>query len=120
MQAPIPPMTPQEIGEWGRKIIEVYMQWYNFFVTANLLIIGWFVSKDVKAQGRASLVPIARLFQILNLLGATSTGFVGFYVARDVQRYGALIHWAALSNALGLLGIAYVWGRLIPKGTNTR
>ena len=22
MQAPIPPMTPQEIGEWGRKIIE--------------------------------------------------------------------------------------------------
>lgn len=31
----------QEIGEWGRKITEVYMNWYTFFVTANLLVMGW-------------------------------------------------------------------------------
>ena len=67
-------MTPQEIGEWGRKISEVYMQWYTFFVTANLLIMGWFHSKEIKAERRHAIIPGARLFQFCNLLGAVSTG----------------------------------------------
>jgi len=108
-------MTPTEVGEWGRKITEVYMQWYTFFVTANLLIMGWFHSKEVKADGRSALVPVARLFQFCNVLGAISTGMVGWYVSLVADRFATLVRWAAISNGLALVGTAYVWGRIIEK-----
>jgi hypothetical protein len=37
-----------EDGEWARKIAELYMNWYTFFVTANILMLGWFYSKEAK------------------------------------------------------------------------
>jgi hypothetical protein len=103
-----------EVGEWSRKIVEVYMQWYTFFVTANLLIMGWFYSKEIKTS--TPIVPIARLFQFLNILGAISTGVVGYFVSRQIAEFSTLIRWSAFSNGIGLLGIAYVWGRIISKG----
>jgi hypothetical protein len=109
--------APTELGEWGRKITEVYMQWYTFFVTANLLIMGWFYSKEVKPDRRKSLIALGRLFQFFNLLGATSTAMVGYYVALSVPNFARLIHWAAISNGLALLGTAYVWNYIIPKKT---
>jgi hypothetical protein len=110
------PLTPEEVrelGEWSRKIVEVYMQWYTFFVTANLLIMGWFHSKEIKSN--TPLVPVARLFQFCNLLGAVSTGMVGYYVSNNIPAYARLIRWAAISNGLALLGTAFVWGLVIPK-----
>jgi hypothetical protein len=99
-----------EIGDWSRKIVEVYMQWYTFFVTANLLIMGWFYSKEIKVN--APIVPLARLFQFLNVLGAISTGLVGYFVSGQVAEFSKLIKWSAFSNCVGLIGIAYVWGMI--------
>jgi hypothetical protein len=104
-----------ELGEWSRKIIEVYMQWFTFFVTANLLVMGWFRSGNKKTEASTGPVPVARLFQGLNVLGSITTGMVGYYVSRNIPEYSHLVVWAAIANVLTLLGIAYVWGLVIPK-----
>jgi hypothetical protein len=102
------PQEIQEIGEWGRKITEVYMNWYTFFVTANLLVMGWFFSKDVK--NHKPLLPVSALFLSLNILGAFSTGLVGWYMASEVPpHFRGLVGWAAAVTAAALLGVGSIW-----------
>jgi hypothetical protein len=99
----------QEIGEWGRKITEVYMQWYTFFVTANLLVMGWFFSKDVR--NHKPLLPVSILFLSLNILGAASTWLVGYYMAREVPslsrlgRVGGYHHCQCSNRSRVYLGV---------------
>jgi hypothetical protein len=106
-------LDPKELGEWSRKIVEVYMQWYTYFLTSNLLVMSWFYSKENGGADTRNLVLIARLFQCLDFLGTVSTVMVGYYVSRAVPDFSRLIVWAASANACGLLGIAYVWQRII-------
>jgi hypothetical protein len=102
----------QEIGEWGRKITEVYMNWYTFFVTANLLVMGWFFSKDV--HNHKPLLPVSILFLSLDILGAASTFLVGYYMAREVPSdFHDLVVWAACITAIALLGVGSIWVYLI-------
>ena len=90
----------KEIGEWGRTITEVYMTWYTFFVTANLLVMGWFYSKDV--SNHKPLIPVSLLFLCLDILGAFSTGLVGYYMAKEVPAdFRGLVAWAAGVTAVG-------------------
>jgi hypothetical protein len=102
----------KEIGEWGRTITEVYMTWYTFFVTANLLVMGWFYSKDV--SNHKPLIPVSLLFLCLDILGAFSTGLVGYYMAKEVPAdFRGLVAWAAGVTAVALLGVGFVWVYLI-------
>jgi hypothetical protein len=102
----------QEINEWGRKIMEVYMNWYTFFVTANLLVMGWFFSKDIR--NHKPLLPVSILFLSLNILGAFSTALVGIYMASEVPgHFRNLVFWAAGVTATALLGVGSIWVYLI-------
>lgn len=103
-----------DLGEWGRKIIEIYMTWYTFFVTANLVIMGWCFGKESRSHDRRPLIFIAGLFSFLNLMGAVSTMRVGWSVAPIAPaRFQNLIGWSACINASALVGTALVWLLLI-------
>jgi hypothetical protein len=103
-----------ELSEWGRKIIEIYMSWYTFFFTANLVIMGWCFGKESRSQDRRPLIFIAGLFSFLNLMGAVSTLKVGWSVAPVAPRqFQELIGWSARINASALVGTAIVWLLLI-------
>jgi hypothetical protein len=105
-------LDTKEIGEWGRTITEVYMTWYPFFVTANLLVMGWFYSKDV--SDHKPLIPVSILFLCLDILGAFSTGLVGYYMAKEVPAdFRGLVAWAAGVTSVALLGVGFVWVYLI-------
>lgn len=100
-----------EIGEWGRKIAELYMVWYTFFVVANVFVLGWVCCKGV--QNKEALRPLAALCILLSLLTLGSTAMVG-YTLHSVAAapFGALIAFAAVANAIGLLGVIYAWFRV--------
>jgi hypothetical protein len=110
-------MTPTEINdasEWGRKIIEIYMSWYTFFFTANLVIMGWCFGKESPSRHHRPLMVIAGLFSFLNLMGAVSTMKVGWSVAPVAPpKFQNLITWSAWINASALVGTAVVWLLLI-------
>jgi len=109
----------QELGEWGRKITEVYMNWYTFFVTANLLVMGWFFSKDI--HNHKPLLPVSILFLSLDILGAASTWLVGYYMAGEVPaHFHNLVLWAATITATALLGVGSIWVYLIKTNMRPR
>jgi hypothetical protein len=102
--------TTNEIGEWSRKIIEVYMTWYTFFASSNVLAMGWIFGTTVEDKVKPMLKAICFLFFVLNLLGAISTGVVGYTVGAHVPLdFQHLIWWAAIANGIALLGFASVW-----------
>jgi hypothetical protein len=98
-------LTPQETGEWAKKIAELYMNWYTFFVTANLLALGWFYSKDARRPPQM----ICFVFAMLNVCGAGSSLIVGYYISGEAGKFYALVVWSTVINALGLLGISAIW-----------
>jgi hypothetical protein len=88
------------------------MTWYTFLVTANLLVMGWFYSKDV--SDHKPLIPVSILFLCLDILGAFSTGLVGYYMAKEVPAdFRGLVAWAAGVTSVALLGVGFVWVYLI-------
>ena len=103
-----------EVNEWGRKIIEIYMSWYTFFFTANLVIMGWCFGKESRSHDSKPLIFIASLFSFLNLMGAVSTMRVGWSVAPIAPaQFQKLISWSAWINVSALVGTAFVWLLLI-------
>lgn len=103
-----------EVGEWGRKIVEVYMSWYTFFITANIVILGWFFGKETHPTVQKPFAGISFLFFFLNVLGAVSTIKIAHWIATIApQSFSALVLWSAWANCVALLGIAIVWAYLI-------
>ncbi len=99
-------------GEWGRKIIEVYMTWYTFFVTTNFASMGYLFTKDFRNLETRGIRFFAALFILLNLLGVGSTVMVGQSTGRvgvAPAEFSSLIHWAALANTIGLLANVACW-----------
>ena len=43
----------KDIAEWSRKINELYMSWYTFFASPNVLAMGWIFG----SKNQESLVP---------------------------------------------------------------
>jgi hypothetical protein len=57
----------------------------------------------------------------LDILGAFSTGLVGYYMAREVPSdFRGLVAWAAGVTAIALLGVGSVWVYLIRITMNSR
>jgi hypothetical protein len=99
-----------DLAEWGRKIIEVYMMWYTFFMTTNVLLLGWFAGRDSRHYDAKPMTAVSVLFVILNLLGSVSTGFVAYSVGGQApDPYKLLIHWAGVANIGGLFGNVFLW-----------
>lgn len=108
------PAALDPIGDWGRKIVEVYMNWYTFFVTTNFAIMGYVFTKNPRFFDERAIRLLAGLFVLLNVLGSVSTITVGLTVSPTApQNFRALIKWAALSNTVGLLSNALLWSYIV-------
>lgn len=98
----MPSNGSDEAAEWGRKIIEVYMTWYTFFMTSNVAIMGWFASKDSRDYNIKAVAAVAILFIFLNLLGTISTWIVAHSADKPAPHpFKNLIHWAGYANICG-------------------
>jgi hypothetical protein len=102
------------VAEWGMKIIEVYMTWYTFFMTSNVLLLGWFASKDSSDYDSKPLIAVSSLFIVLNCLGSGSTWMVAHSVGQSAPvEYRTLILYAGYANIAGLMGNVTIWAYLI-------
>ncbi len=102
------------VAEWGRKIIEVYMAWYTFFMTSNVLLLGWFASRDSRHYDSKPLIAVSSLFIVLNCLGSGSTWMVAHSVGHIAPvEYQTLILYAGYANIAGLMGNVLIWAYLI-------
>jgi prolipoprotein diacylglyceryltransferase len=107
-------IAADDVAEWGKKIIEVYMTWYTFFMTSNVVIMGWFASKDSKEFDPKPLTAVSYLFIVLNLFGVVSTLMVSRSVGQHAPEvFQPLIFWAGYANMGGLLGNVFIWAYLI-------
>jgi hypothetical protein len=63
-----------------RTNMQLWVQWFTFFVTVNFAVIGWFGVEIVKGNLKSSNIPQAGavVFFILNVIGMVITGY--FYV----------------------------------------
>jgi prolipoprotein diacylglyceryltransferase len=100
-------VSGSENGEWARKIAELYMNWYTFFVTANILLLGWFYRKEAKDHKPPK--PVGYIFLMLNVIGAITSNLVGYFLSHEAGKFGVLMIWAGATNSVGLLGIAFLW-----------
>jgi prolipoprotein diacylglyceryltransferase len=116
-------LPSDDAAEWGRKIIEVYMGWYTFFMTTNVALMGWFAGKDAKDYDPKPRTAVSLLFIVLNLFGVCSTLMVSHSV-RQLEQLPApfypLILWAGIANTGGLLGNIFIWIYLIRLGRKTQ
>jgi hypothetical protein len=114
---------------WMRIIFQHYLSWYTFFITANLFVLSWVFTKDVK-QGT---LPLAILFVFLNVCGAVTAALLARYISDANKRNRVLVErvnaLAGLEDdegmrptfpdalarvgfifiSLGLIGIAGLW-----------
>jgi len=78
----------KEINLHVRHVAQLLVAWYTFFVTANLIAVGWFMTAD---QSRARLARpllwvLVILFVLVNLLGVLAMRFIRRYlIAADSQ-----------------------------------
>src|ERR1700691_5693485 len=101
-------------GEWSRKIVEVYMTWYTFFVTTNFAVMGYLFTKEAKEADLRGVRLLACLFIVFNLLGTGSTILVGVTAGETAPPvFHHLIQWGVGSNAVGLLGNVCMWGYIV-------
>ena len=95
--------------DWARKIGELYMGWYTFFITANLIVLGYFHSKDTKLAERKTLLPLCLLFAVLGMLGTASAFYIAKNIAVCVPRFSNVITYSVWANNCALWGIALFW-----------
>ena len=72
---------------WMRELFKQYLSWYTFFITANLFVLSWIFTKDIK-QG---IMPLAILFILLNVCGIATAVFLGRYIQSAEDRNRVLI-----------------------------
>jgi hypothetical protein len=108
------------LGEWPLKIVEIYMTWYTFFLSSNIIVMGWIFGTKIDDSVKKMLRPICWLFIVLNLFATASSIDVGWVVYPSVPNgsYKHLIFWAAFANAAATVGFAVVW-RLCSRNLKT-
>jgi hypothetical protein len=74
-------------------------------VTANLVALGWFYSKDARRPPQM----VCLVFAMLNVLGTGTTLLVGYFIRGEAGKFSSLVVWSSIINALGLIGIAAIW-----------
>lgn len=108
--------SDKTVDEWSLKIIEVYMSWYTYFISSNIVVMGWIFGSKIEDSVRPMLSPICLLFAVLNVIATVSTIAVAFTVknASPNSAFQSLILWSALANSIATLGFCVVW--LICRG----
>ena len=112
MQVPL--TGPTDVGAWARTIVDVYILWFTFLVSSNILAMAWThartIAEDVRPLPSPISGPMCWLLVVINVLTVCST----ILVATTVRPYAppghdTLITWAAIANSIVVLGCAFVW-----------
>jgi ABC-type transport system involved in cytochrome bd biosynthesis fused ATPase/permease subunit len=76
--------TCKEINLHVRHVTHMLVTWYTFFVTANLLAVGWFIAGEPIHGGAAKSMiwSVVVLFLVVNLLAIEGLRAVRRYVDR--------------------------------------
>ena len=69
-----------ELHDWAKLIVQTYMTWFSFFVTSNLVVMGW-----LHSTGKL-LLPIFVVFALLDLSGIVPTLLVKSHLERSTER----------------------------------
>jgi hypothetical protein len=113
---------------------KVYMSWYTWFFGANLLVLGWILTRKADAPSATNVRILALTWIVFNLLGTVGTFQVrtftetmstradlvcrlinertgsmpgGFTLSSGLA--GRLTKWAAVANGASLIANATVW-----------
>jgi hypothetical protein len=90
------------------------MTWYTFFMTTNVLLLGWFAGRDSRHYDAKPMTAVSILFIALNFLGSVSTWMVAHSVSEHAPNaYRDLILWAGFANIGGLIGNIFLWSYLV-------
>lgn len=78
----------KEINSHVRHVAQLIVTWYTFFVTANIVALGWFATTDqTKAAQFAKLTPwLIGLFFFVNILGCAALLYVRSYFHKENSR----------------------------------
>jgi hypothetical protein len=85
-----------ELGGFLRLMLQLWIGWYTFFITANLVAIGMIFSASHRLG--TFLQPIALLFAFVNCLAVAATSVVGVYGVKGIRRTGQIMF--ALDSAV--------------------
>ncbi len=93
----------REVNNYIRHVAQLLVAWYTFFVTANLIAAGWFVS----ASGVTGLLGTRRamwifclIFVAVNILGLMALGVVRGYFVQADTRVREIVGYLSASTAL--------------------
>lgn len=79
-------MVIDELHLYSRHLIQLWVQWFTFFLTVNYVALGWFAGGDHnKLTNRCSLVYIAALFITQNVLGIIVCMIARRYFSKTAQ-----------------------------------
>jgi len=102
---------PIDGGAWARTIADVYMLWFTFLVSSNILAVSWWFARAPESIVRSiMLAPVCWAMIVADLLTAGMT----FVVAATVKpwtpaNFDALINGAGIANAIVVIVFAVVW-----------
>ena len=96
---------------WARTIVDVYMLWFTFLITSNIIGASWWFARAPESVVRSiMLAPVAWAMIIADLVTAAMT----FVVAATVKPWAPrnfypLIDGAGFANAVVAILFAAVW-----------
>ena len=103
--------VPIDGGAWARTIADVYMLWFTFLVSSNIVAASWWFARAPETVVRSiMLTPVSWAMIVTDLLTAAMT----FVVAVTVKpwappNFEALINGAGIANAIVVIAFAVVW-----------
>jgi hypothetical protein len=103
--------VPIDGGAWARTIIDVYMLWFTFLVSSNILAASWWYARTPESVVRSIMMtPVCWAMIVADL----STAAMTFVVASTVKPWAPhgfdeLINGAGIANALVAIVFSLVW-----------
>ena len=100
---------------WPIKIAEMYMSWFTFFVTGNLVVMAWLHRTRVRAVG--GLAAVYWVFLLQDIGGVFSTVVIMKYLVGVVPpnlRLTILV--VGTSDCAALVGLVLAWLYVIKRG----
>ena len=82
-----------EHNEYIRHAMQWTVGWYTFFITANLLATGWFVTSGatVRNDNAVLFLLICTTFMAVNVIGIMALRLVGHYMKRTNNRVNSIL-----------------------------
>jgi hypothetical protein len=98
-------------GAWARTIIDVYMVWFTFLVSSNILAASWWYARTPDGVVRSIMMtPFCWAMIVADLSTAAMTFVVASTIKPWAPRgFSELINGAGIANAIVVITFSVVW-----------